>query len=97
MREAGVRYLVRSLDEVDESLLRTPVDHFEHARPSPVRSHTGSGRSMSASLAGLTTAVISVMWPSATVKARRESGVPSSLQEMTPGRPLTLAAASRGP
>lgn len=37
------------------------VDHFEYARPSPVGSHTGSGRSMSASLAGSITAVISVM------------------------------------
>src|SRR4051812_2819785 len=35
------------------------------------------------------------MWPSATVKVRRQNGVPSSLQQMTPGRPLTVAACPR--
>ena len=55
----------------------------------------GSGRCISASLAGSTTAAMAVIQPSTTVKASTESGVPSSRQEITPGRPSTSAARPR--
>ncbi|MEU7635239.1 hypothetical protein AB0C11_04000 [Streptomyces sp. NPDC039016] len=51
---------------------------------------------MSASSAGSTTAVISVMRPSVTVKTSRDSGVPSSFQAMTPGRPFQLQDGAEG-